>query len=104
MRAWKKIVCLLGCSACAAVLGAACTAEVTDRADSMGSVEPTEDAVAPEAPVSTASALPLRIGPPREICSLECRRRFDCERDRGEGRIRCERELDECVLRCLRPL
>jgi|HubBroStandDraft_6_1064221.scaffolds.fasta_scaffold2754656_1 hypothetical protein len=99
MRAWKKIVYLLGCSTCAAVLGAACTAEVTDRADSTGSVEPTEDAVAPEAPASAAS---VPIETPRERCEVECRDRFRCERDRWEERRRCEREREECLERCRR--
>jgi hypothetical protein len=99
MRAWTKIVCLLASSACAALLGVACTA---DPADTTAPAELTEQA-APAEDATSPAIVPIRG---RERCEVECRERFDrClreggERDRGERERRCVRERDECTLHC----
>jgi hypothetical protein len=99
MRAWTKIVCLLASSTCAALLGAACTADPEGTA---APAEPTEEAAPAEVPASPA-IVPI-LG--RERCEAECRERFDrCvrqgpPRERLGRERRCQRERDLCSLRC----
>jgi hypothetical protein len=99
MRTWKTFVSMLGISACAAILGAACTAEVQDGADTGAPTESTEEGLAREGPRGLES--PVVVLPRvRERCVEECDRIFNRCLYKGRPDYICRHEHEGCRRQC----